>query len=83
MDVERMRQTQLVHDPRQAGDDLARRRFAVAFNGRSQTFGVLPPLPGGDAAGVDRFHPIGFSGAKHPGDDVLCALGFPGFQNIH
>ncbi len=77
-----MRQAQLIDDLGQAGDDRARRHFAVAIDRLGQRLGVFAPLPGGDAAGIDRLDAIGLGRPDQPGDDILGPLHVAGFQQV-
>ncbi len=80
--MERMRQLQVVDDFRQAGDDLRRRQRAVAFDGAGHGLGVLAPFPCGDASGVHRLHAVGLGGPDQPGDDVLRPLELARLEEI-
>ena len=80
--VQRVRQAQLIDDLGQAGDDLRRRDLAVAGDRLVQLLGVLAPLPGRDAAGVDRLDAVDLGRPDEPGDDVLGPLELAGFQQV-
>ena len=68
--VQRVRQAQVVHDAGQGRDDLRRRHLAVAGNRLEQALGVLAPLPRRDAAGVDGLHSVSLGRPDVPGRDV-------------
>ena len=80
--VQRVRQAQLVDDAGQARDDLRRRHLAVAGDRLGEPLGVLAPLPGRDAAGVDRLHAVGLGRPDVPGHDVPGPLGLAGLEQV-
>src|SRR5438093_9569234 len=68
MEMERMRQMQIIDDRRQAGNDFCRCYLMVTFHRLGQNLGVLSPFPGGDAAGIHCFHSVTLSGPDEPGN---------------
>ena len=67
---------------RQARDDLARRDLAVAVDRLVKLLGVLAPLPGRDAAGIDRLDAVRLGRPDQPGDDVLGPLELAGLEQV-
>ena len=65
------------------GDDLRRRHLAVAVDRVGELLGVLAPLPGRDAAGVDRLDAVDLGRPDQPGDDVLGPLDLAGLEQVH
>ena len=80
--VDRMRQMEIVGDGREVRDDHRRRHPVVAFDRRVQRVRVLAPLPRLDAAGIHRFHAVCLRRPYEPRDDVFRALGFAGLEQI-
>ena len=69
--------------PARARDDRRRRHPAVALDRLGQVPGVLAPLPGRHAPGIDGLHAVGLRGPDEPRHHVAGALGLPRLQEIH
>ncbi len=80
--VQRMGQTEFVHDPGECRDDLPRRHRLEAGDRIMQALGVLAPLPGRYPAGVDRLDAVRLGRPDVPGDDVPGAFELAGLDLI-
>ena len=69
--VHRVRQSQFIADAGQLRDDRTGREFAVALDGCVELPCIAAPLPGGHAAGIDRFDAVALGRPEIPGHDVL------------
>ena len=80
--VNRVRQRELVRDVGERLDDLGGRDGLVAGHHIVQSLAVLPPLPPRDAAGVHRLDAVGFRGPHLPRGDVLGPLELLVFEQV-
>src|SRR5579875_2796420 len=77
-----MRQTEIVHDASQGGNDLGRRHLVVTGYRLEQFLGVFAPLPRRYAAGIDRLDAVCLGCPDLPSSDVARPFDLTRFQKV-